>query len=126
MKARSANRVGDSGGIGTVLRGALAMLLLVLPVADAHAETSLAPVAPGSLIASAALHPGAAKHFESSATTRAPRCPACDLAQQTAAALGQAMRFAVTLGHSPAPSSQSLPRAAAPLAPALSRGPPSH
>lgn len=104
--------------------GALAALLLLLPLADLHGETTLEPAAPGSLVASAGLHPGAAKHLESSTTTRVPRCPACDLAQQSAAALGQAAHLAQPLAFATAIVAGACSRPSSPLLLASPRGPP--
>ncbi len=111
-------------GLRGFWRALLAFTLLVLPVADLHAENTLAPVAPGSLVATDAIHPGAATHFEASATRTVPRCPACDLAQQSAAALTQVAHvdFALRLGAAPLLEQRARP--ATPLALAPNRGPP--
>ena len=106
------------------LRACLALLLLLLPVLDVHAETTLAPIAPGTAIATDAVHPGAAAHVESSGTRVAPRCPACDLAQQSAGTLTQAWLPAPAPGRARGIAATPRRRPATPFDPAPLRGPP--
>ena len=105
-------------------RALLALLLVALPVADIHSHCNLWSVAPGTLVATAAVHPGAATHLEASTTQTVPRCPACDLAQQTTGAL-DAMAHGVV---EPAPSLlvvlEGVERPATASATAAIRGPP--
>jgi len=106
------------------LQACLALLLLLLPILDVHAETTLAPIAPGTPIATDAVHPGAATHVESSGTRVTPRCPACDLAQQSAGTLTQAWLPAPVLGRARGIASTPRTRPATPFDPAPLRGPP--
>ena len=105
-------------------RALLALLLVALPVADVHSHSDLWSVAPGTLVAMAAVHPGAATHLEASTTQTVPRCPACDLAQQTTAALDAMAQGVVE----PSPGSlvvlEAVERSATASAAAAVRGPP--
>ena len=113
------------GALSALGQGALALLLLLLPVLDVHADTTLAPIAPGTPIATDAIHPGAATHVESSGTQVAPRCPACDLAQQSAGALSQSWQPAPVVRRVSATASTVFGRPAAPLGTPQLLGPPS-
>lgn len=106
-------------------QGLLALLVLLVPVLDAHTDATLVPVAPGTLVATAAVHPGAAEHVETSSTRPVPRCPACDLAQQTAAALGAARTPVLAQHDVGPPPARAVVRATPAQHTAYLRGPPS-
>ncbi|MEO8505136.1 MAG: hypothetical protein ABI609_14645 [Acidobacteriota bacterium] len=106
-------------------RALLALLLVALPVADVHSHCNLWSVAPGTLVAMAAVHPGAATHLEASTTQAVPRCPACDLAQQTTAALDAMAQGAVEPTPSPLVFPEVVERSATASPAVAVRGPPS-
>ncbi len=110
--------------LAAAVQGGLALLLLLLPVLDVHADTTLAPIAPGTPIATDALHPGAAAHVESSGTLVTPRCPACDLAQQSAGTVSQTGQLEPVVRRIQATPSVAFSRPATPLGTAQLRGPP--
>jgi hypothetical protein len=124
METHRGARVRRPAASQAALRACLALLLLLLPVLDVHAESTLEPIAPGTPIATDAVHPGAAAHVESSGTRVTPRCPACDLAQQSAGTLTQAWLPAPIQGGTRGIASTPRSRPATPFAPAPLRGPP--
>jgi hypothetical protein len=124
MRLRRASGARRHGALLAAAQGALALLLLLLPVLDVHADTTLAPVAPGTPIATDAIHPGAATHVESSGTQVTPRCPACDLAQQSAGTLSQSGQIEPAVRRVGATASAASSRPAAPLGTPHLRGPP--
>ena len=122
---RRASGARRHGALLAAAQGALAVLLLLLPVLDVHADTTLAPVAPGTPIATDAIHPGAATHVESSGTQVTPRCPACDLAQQSAGTLARSWQPAPLVRRMLATTASLFSRPATPPGTPQLRGPPS-